>query len=175
MSWFHNLSIRSKVMTAFAAVLAVTIVLGVFSINRLSIVNEGAVTISDNYLVAANGLSDLGQNAMRYRQLQGSFLLMADADTRATTTRSLSTSQAESEKGWVTYSPTIGAGYERDIADKFHSELTDYLAMNDKFMALANTGKTAEASAYYTGEMRTLYNKFWADLQADEAYQLKMG
>ena len=30
-------------------------------------------------------------------------------------------------------------------------------------------------SAYYTGEMRTLYNKFWADLQADEAYQLRMG
>ena len=47
--------------------------------------------------------------------------------------------------------------------------------MNDKFMALANAGKTADASAYYTGEMRTLYNKFWADLQADEAYQLRMG
>ena len=34
MSWFQNLSIRSKVMTAFAAVLAVTVVLGVFAISR---------------------------------------------------------------------------------------------------------------------------------------------
>jgi methyl-accepting chemotaxis protein len=79
------------------------------------------------------------------------------------------------EKGWATYSPTIDPGYERGIAEKFHSELTDYIAMNDRYMALANTGKTTDAATYYTGEMRTLYNKFWADLQADEAYQLRMG
>jgi len=175
MSWFQNLSIRSKVMTAFATVLAVTVILGVFAISRLSIVNDGAVTVSDNYLVASNGLSDIGANAMRFRQLQASYILGSDPTTRATTTQSMATTQAIADKGWTTYSPTIDPGYERGIADKFHSELTDYLAMNDKFMALANSGKTAEASAYYTGEMRALYNKFWADLQADEAYQLKMG
>jgi methyl-accepting chemotaxis protein len=175
MSWFQNLSIRSKVMTAFAAVLAVTIVLGVFSISRLSIVNDGAVTVSDNYLVASNGLGDIAANAMRYRQLQASYILMSDPTTRATTTQSMATTQTLVEKGWTTYSPTVDAGYERGIADKFRSELTDYFAMNDKFMALAAAGKTAEASAEYTGEMRTIYNKFWADLGADEAYQLKMG
>ena len=87
MSWFQNLSIRSKVMTAFAAVLAVTVVLGVFSITRLSIVNDGAITVSDNYLVASNGLSDLAANAMRYRQLQASYLLMNDATVKATRPR----------------------------------------------------------------------------------------
>jgi methyl-accepting chemotaxis protein len=175
MSWFQNLSIRSKVMTAFAAVLAVTVVLGAFSISRLSIVNDGAVTVSDNYLVASNGLSDIAANAMRYRQLQAAYILMSDATVRATTTQSMTTTLNGTEKGWATYSPTIDPGYERSIADKFHSELADYVAMNDKFMQLAAANKTAEAAAYYTGDMRTLYNKFWADLQADEAYQLKMG
>ncbi len=175
MSWFQNLSIRSKVMTAFAAVLAVTIVLGVFSITRLSIVNDGAITVSDNYLVASNGLSDLASNAMRYRQLQASYLLVTDPAAKATSLQSMTSTLSGTERGWATYSPTIDPGYERGIADKFHGELTDYIAMNDKFMTLANAGKTAEASAYYTGEMRTLYNKFWADLQADEAYQLRMG
>jgi hypothetical protein len=65
MSRFQDLSIRSKVMAAFGTVLAVTVLLGVFSINRLSIVNDGAVTVSNNYLVAANGLSDIGANVMR--------------------------------------------------------------------------------------------------------------
>lgn len=175
MSWFQNLSIRSKVITAFTAVLAVTVILGVFSISRLSIVNDGAVTVSNNYLVAANGLSDIGANAMRYRQLQASYILMSDPATRATTTQTMATVLSIADKGWTTYSPTIDPGYERNIADKFHSELTDYIAMNDKFMALAAAGKTADAATYYTGDMRTLYNKFWADLQADEAYQLKMG
>ena len=70
MRWFENLSIRSKVMTAFASVLIVTAILGVFSINRLSIVNQGAVTVTENYLVAANALSKISSNAVRYRQLQ---------------------------------------------------------------------------------------------------------
>jgi len=175
MSWFQNLSIRSKVMTAFAAVLAVTVVLGVFSITRLSIVNDGAITVSDNYLVASNGLSDLAANAMRFRQLQASILLMTDASTRSSSLQTMTQVLAGADKGWNTYAPTIDPGYERGIADKFHGELTDYIAMNDKFMALANAGKTPEASVYYTGEMRTLYNKFWADLQSDEAYQLRMG
>lgn len=175
MSWFQNLSIRSKVMTAFAAVLAVTIVLGIFAINRLSIVNDGAVTVSDNYLVASDGLSDIAANAMRYRQLQASYLLMNDPTVKATTNQTMATSLGGAEKGWTTYSPTIDPGYERGIAEKFHSELTDYVAMNDRFMELANAGKTVEASTYYTGAMRDLYNKFWADLQSDEAYQLRMG
>jgi methyl-accepting chemotaxis protein len=175
MGWFQNLSIRSKVMAAFGAVLVVTVILGIFSINRLSIVNDGAVTVSSNYLVSATSLSQIGENAMRYRQLQASYILSPDPATRATTTQSMTTVLSNVDKGWTTYAPTIDPGYERGVADKFHSELTDYLAMNDKFMALAAAGKMAEASAYYTGEMRTLYNKFWADLQADHAYELKMG
>ena len=89
MRWFQNLSIDSKVMTAFATVPGVTVILGVFAISRLSIVSDGAVTVPDNYLVAANGLSELGENAVRYRQLQASYILMSDPTTRATTTRSM--------------------------------------------------------------------------------------
>ena len=43
-------------MTTFAIVLTVTVILGIFSINRLSSVNDGVVTVSKNYLVASNEL-----------------------------------------------------------------------------------------------------------------------
>lgn len=175
MSWFQNLSIRSKVMTAFGAVLAVTIVLGVFAISRLSIVNDGAMTVSDNYLVASNGLSELGENAVRYRQLQGSVALATSPAIKSAMLQSMTGVQTDEDKGWQTYAPTIDPGYERGVADRFHSELTDYYAMNGKFMELVDAGKTTEASAFYTGEMRTAFNKFWTDLQADQDYQLRMG
>ena len=175
MSWFQNLTIRSKVMTAFAAVLIVTAILGVFSINRLSIVNDGAVTVSDNYLVAANGLAQLGENAIRYRQLQGSVVLATDPATKNTMLQGMATAQSEEDKGWQTYAPTIDPGYERGVADRFHSELAEYYALNDKLMELVKAGKTADASTFYTGEARTVFNKFWEDLQADQAYQLRMG
>ena len=75
MNWFQNLSIRAKVISAFATVLAVTALLGVFSINRLSTVNDGAETVATNYLVGSDGLADFAYNAMRYRQLQAAHIL----------------------------------------------------------------------------------------------------
>ncbi|HVW72098.1 MAG TPA: methyl-accepting chemotaxis protein [Rhizomicrobium sp.] len=175
MSWFQNLSIRSKVMMAFGAVLAVTTMLGVFAITRLSVVNDGAVEISDNYLTSATSLSQLGQNAVRYRQLQAAVLLATNATVKNNMLQGMATALSEADKGWQSYSPHIDPGYERGVADRFHSELTDFYAMNGKLMELVDAGKTAEASAFYTGPMRDLFNKFWADLQADETYQMQSG
>ena len=176
MAWFQNLTIRSKVMSAFAAVLAVTALLGVFSINRLGTVNDGAVALSSNYLVASQGLSTLAYNAMRYRQLQAAVLVAANQEGRAKEEASMRTALDEVERGWNTYAPTIDAGYERGIADKFRSGWKNYVAMTDHFQELANAGKTAEATAYYTGEMRTLFNTdFQAVLNEDQAYQGKSG
>jgi methyl-accepting chemotaxis protein len=175
MRWFENLSIRNKVMGAFAAVLMVTTILGIFAINRLSIVNDGAMTVSNNYLVAANGLSDVAANAMRYRQLQAAHILAATPAGKAKEAETMGTAVEEVGKGWATYSPTIDPGYERGVAEKFHSEWADYLAMNEQFIALSNANKAGEATALYTGEMRTRFNKFQSDLKEDEAYQLRQG
>ncbi len=174
-NWFQNLTIRSKVLTAFASVLVVTIILGVFAMNRLSVVNDGAMTVSNNYLVSANSLGGLVANATRYRQLQAAYILTSDRALKDNLAQSMVTALEGVDKGWATYAPTIDPGYERGIAEKFHSEWAQYLATRDKLMELANAGKTAEAAAYYTGETRTIFNKFFTDLQADQDYQLRMG
>jgi len=174
MRWFENLSIRSKVMVAFASVLVVTAILGVFSINRLSIVNDSAVTVTDNYLVASNGLSEVGASSMRYRQLQAALILAPPAE-KAKEAQTMNTVLDSVSHGWSVYEPTIDPGYERSVADKFHSEWNDYVAMNEKFGALATENKAAEAITLYRGEMRQAFNKFLADLNDDKAYQLKQG
>jgi methyl-accepting chemotaxis protein len=131
--------------------------------------------VSNNYLVAANGLGQLVANATRYRQLQAAYILTTDRAVKDSLSQSMVTALDGVDKGWATYSPTIDAGYERGIAEKFHSEWAQYLAARDKLMEMANAGKTAEAAAYYTGETRTLFNQFFADLEADQAYQVRMG
>ena len=176
MNWFQNLTIRSKVMTAFATVLAVTALLGIFSINRLGTVNDGAVALSSNYLVASQGLSTFAYNAMRYSQLQGSVLIAATPEGRAKEETTMRATIDQVEAGWNIYSPTIDPGYERGIADKFHAGWKNYVAMNDHFQELANAGKTAEATAFYTGDMRNAFNNdFVAYLTDDQAYQVKSG
>ena len=175
MNWFQNLTIRSKVMLAFTAALLVTIFVGVFSINRLSVVNDGAVTVSTNYLVASDGLGDVAYSAMRYRQLQAAHILAPTPEAKAKEAASMHDAVAGVTKGWGIYSPTVDAGRERQIADGIQAGWNEYLSLEDKLFALSNARQNDAATALYTGDMRTVFNKFLDALNQDRAYQVEQG
>jgi len=174
-NWFQNLTIRSKVILAFAAALLVTIFLGAFSIDRLSTVNAGAVTVSTNYLVSANSLGDIAYNTMRYRQRQAAHILDVTPEAKAADITIMHQAVANVAKAWSTYSPTIDAGHERQLADSIQAGWNEYLAMEDKLTALSNAKQNDAATALFTGEMRTASNKFVDALDQDRAYQLEQG
>jgi methyl-accepting chemotaxis protein len=172
-NWFQNLTIRSKVISAFAIVLVVTAVLGVFAINRLSAVNDNVQTIATNYLVAIDGLGDFSFSAMRYRQLQASQLIASSLDAKAAQEKKLSEALDEATKGWDKYNSTVDAGYERNLADKMHAAWTDYVALNEKLVQLSNASKNEQATDAYSGELGTAFNKFQDLLTEDKNYQRK--
>ncbi len=62
---FAHLSIRSKIIAGFAAVLICTIGLGLFSTQRLDAVNGNAQAIKDNYLPGTRILGRLAQVSER--------------------------------------------------------------------------------------------------------------
>jgi len=175
LSWFQNLTIRSKVMTAFASVLIVCAVLGVFAINRLSAVNDNAVTLSSNYLVSADALGEVAYSSIRYRQLQAAHLLHSAPEDKAKEAESMRQMVEAVSKQWTIYEPTEDPGEEKTLAGRVMPAWNAYLAMNDKFIALSSTNQLQAATALYTGEMRTIFNEFVAALQADQAYQIKSG
>ncbi|MBW8708375.1 MAG: MCP four helix bundle domain-containing protein [Alphaproteobacteria bacterium] len=162
-------------MTAFASILVITAVLGVFAINRLSTVNDAAVTLSANYLVAADALGDVNFNGMRYFQLQAAHVLGASKEAKAKEAATMAATADELTKAWNIYFATVDAGVETGLAAKVMPAWNAYVAMNDKLMALSNAGKSAEATALYTGEMRTAYHAFQEALQAVLDYQVTAG
>ena len=82
MSWANNLTIRTKIISAFALVLAITSVLGVFAVTRLSKVNDGAEDIASNWLVATRALGDYATATARFRQVQASVALATTDEAR---------------------------------------------------------------------------------------------
>ena len=66
-----HLSIRSKIIAGFAAVLVCTIGLGLFSTQRLEAVNGSAQDIKDNYLPGTRILGRLAQVSERLRSNRG--------------------------------------------------------------------------------------------------------
>src|SRR5262249_35471068 len=169
----QNLTIRSKVISAFATVLVVTAVLGAFAINRLSAVNDNVQTIATNYLVGIDGLGDFSYGAMRYRQLQASQMIASSMDAKAAEEKKLGDALDEATKGWNKYNATVDAGYERNLADKMHAAWNDYVAINEKLVQLSNASKNEQATDFYTGELRTAFNKFQDLLTEDKNFQRK--
>ncbi len=162
-------------MLAFATALLVTIFVGVFSINRLSVVNDGAVTVSTNYLVASDGLGDVAYNAMRYRQLEAAHILAPTPEAKTKEAASMHVAVEGVTKGWSIYSPTVDAGRERQVADGIQAGWSEYLSLEDKLLALSNAHQNDAATALYTGDMRTVFNKFLDALNQDRAYQVEQG
>ena len=175
MNWFQNLTIRSKVMLAFASVLVITVVLGVFAMTRLSTVNDNVIQLGSNYLVGTNALGEIETDVTRYRQLQGAYLLQPTAEGKATEAQTMREMVDAIAKAWTQYEPTIDAGEERALADKIMPAWNDYAAMNDKFIALVNANQNAAAGALWIGPMRAAFKHFLAVTLADREYQVKAG
>jgi methyl-accepting chemotaxis protein len=173
-TWFQNLTIRSKVMTTFASILVITAILGIFAVNRLSAVNDNVEALSKNYMVSTYALGEMGYTTTRYRQLQATVLLVSPAE-KAKELNTLRDVTENVAAAWHKYEPTIDAGEERNLADKTLASWNAYLALNDKFAALGNENKTAEATALFIGDMRTAFNTFQEALLASKNYQVQAG
>jgi len=62
---FKNMTIKAKVIASFAAVLAVTMALGLFAILRLADVNDQAADIRNNWLPSTRTLGELVERTPR--------------------------------------------------------------------------------------------------------------
>ena len=59
MQWFANLRLRSKLMAAFASVVLMTAVLGIFAISRLSTVNDQSTVMASHWMISQRAAADL--------------------------------------------------------------------------------------------------------------------
>ena len=50
MNWFNNLKIAKKLILSFAAVIVLTVILGIFAIRELGAVNQASTDMATNWL-----------------------------------------------------------------------------------------------------------------------------
>ena len=159
----QNLSIRSKVTMAFAFVLALTVALGVFAVQRLAEVNDHAAEIRDNWLPSTRALGDFSFHTMRVRQIEAAALLAKTPDQVAKEAATLKAVEADAAKAWTSYDALVTAGPERTMADQVKAGWQSYLGLDQKMIELIGAGDKDAAHVSYVGNMRSTYNG-WRDL-----------
>ena len=109
----RSLTLGLKLGSGFALLTLLTLCLGLFSLNRLSVLNRLGMTMSDNYINSANRSATLAIAIQDARRLEARLLLAETASDRAAYGADLAASFATVEKARNFYDPLIDPGKER--------------------------------------------------------------
>ncbi|HVJ53799.1 MAG TPA: methyl-accepting chemotaxis protein [Aliidongia sp.] len=171
MKIWNNLSIRSKVLTAFAGVFLATCGLGFFGLSQTSGVNGAAMDVRDNWLPSTVALGKLGSALKQHRLFEARLVIAAlDKDTA-----SLASDEANFEKSTQAandfrhdYQKLITAGTddERLMAefDQAWKKSGDIAA---QVIALVKKGNFAEAVPLYRNADRQAFEEAVSKVDAD--------
>jgi len=175
--FFNNLSIRAKVIGAFAMVLAVTLGLGTFALARLSAVNDAAISVRDDSLPSLTLTSDLHTIANRFRISEAQHILSTTDTAMDQVESNLAAEQEEIRKLRTDYEPLVSPGTERDLVSKFDQQWKDYVDLHmNSLRPLSRKNENEKATELFTGKSRDLYlavDKTLTDLVALNTQQGK--
>jgi methyl-accepting chemotaxis protein len=176
MSTISDMSIRTKVLGAFSAVLLATAGLGLFAIDRLSAVNEVAVDVRDNFFGSVTYLGDVAKQSERFRLKRAYVLLATDPAEIVKYETELNATEAARDKAWQAYLPTVDSGEERELANAIEQDWAAYKTAGQATRsALADGRKDDATKLFLTGDSRATFDKLRADTDKDLAYNVTAG
>ncbi len=151
-------SIRFHLTAVFLGFFLLVVVLGLFSVWRLSNFNALSADVADVWLPDTRVLGDLNNFTSDFRAIEGSNLLSSETAQIAATERQmeeLDRSIAKAERGFeqIRHQPA-----QQRLYEEFKADWTDYRTFVNRMLALSRTNRKAEALAIYTGTSRSAYD-----------------
>src|SRR5580704_10517579 len=151
-------SIRFHLTAVFLVFFLLVVVLGLFSIWRLSNFNRLSADVAELWLPNTRVLGDLNKFTSDFRAIEGSNLLYSDPSEIAATEKQmaeLDRSIADAERGFerIRHDTAEGALYGR-----FKQRWNDYRTIVNQMLVLSRGGRKADALAIYGGGSRAAYD-----------------
>jgi two-component system, OmpR family, sensor kinase len=151
-------SIRFHLTAVFLLFFLLVVVLGMFSIWRLSNFNRLSADVAEVWLPNTRALGDLNNFTSDFRAFEGSTLLSSDpADVAAIEQQmaALDRSIAEAERSFERIRRDAA---ENELYGRFKQHWTDYRTDVNQIVALSHAGRKTEALAIYAGASRAAYD-----------------
>ena len=151
-------SIRFHLTAVFLVFFLLVVVLGLFSIWRLSNFNRLSADVAELWLPNTRVLGDLNNFTSDFRAIEGSNLLSSDSSEIAATEKQmadLDRSIAEAERGFERIRHDAA---EAELYRRFKEHWTDYRKIVNQMLVLSRTNRKAEAQAIYSSTSRAAYD-----------------
>jgi signal transduction histidine kinase len=150
-------SIRFHLGGVFLLFFLLVVVLGLFSIWRLSNFNLLSADVAERWLPTTRALGDLSNYTSDFRAIEGSNLLSSGASEIAATEQEmakLDRSIAEAERSFERIRHDAA---EDDLYARFKQRWNEYREIVNRMLVLSRGNRKAEAQAIYAGTSRAAY------------------
>jgi methyl-accepting chemotaxis protein len=159
------MKITMKLGLGFAAVLALVLILGVFSLIELSKTNGNTVEIATNWLPSVRTIAELRFDAAALRRDTLNYIIATDKKPHyEEKMKGELNTVADDEKK---YEPLISSDEERKLYQQFRDQWDKYMAVNARVVELARQNKNAEAIILAQSEGSQLFEAAAKYLQED--------
>ena len=159
MRWFHHLKIANKLLLAFALVIAMTCVMGVFSIVELVKVSNSSADIARNWMPGTRHLGEVQTSLARYRISEATHILQDDEADMKAADKALATRRDTMGKQQEALAALMTDAEEQRLYAAFQQDLAAYMAESGKLTTLSHEGNKSEARAVFKGASNKIYRK----------------
>jgi len=157
MTWFKSLRLATQLISAFVAVALITVVVGIFGIRASFDLHRMMEDAYSNCTLAVINTSNATLSLANCQRALGNIVLALDTDYRTGQVDHMGTYRA-SVADWVARERKTVMG-EAEVAQwKLYDQLWEpYVTSTRRLVALAESGKRAEAEKWLIGDVRPKY------------------
>src|SRR6516165_8200376 len=150
-------SIRFHLTLVFLFFFLLVVILGLFSISRLSNFNSLSANIAELWLPNTRVLGDLGNFTTDFRAIAGSNLLSSESSQIAATEKEMEELDRSIAQAERSYEQIRHDAAENELYAQFKERWNDYRKTVNEMLELSRTNRKAEAITIYMTSSRSAY------------------
>ncbi|HEX8048819.1 methyl-accepting chemotaxis protein [Rhizobium sp.] len=159
-------TIKATLLSLFGVLATISVVQGLVSVSRLSLISEATSSIADNTVPSVLVLGQLNADYGDLRVEHEGYLLTR-GDAQQPILAEMTETRAQIAKDLQVYSPMVASDKERSIYQKFLDADTEYQRIWERAKVLKDGGNDSEATALLLGDGKRAYDKAGNIIQED--------
>jgi methyl-accepting chemotaxis protein len=157
MTWFQNLKLLTKLLTALCLVLAISTGLGFFALNELNQLSEVTQHLANVRMPSFAYASDMETNASDFRIAELKHIVADDPEAMAQAERDMQSEADKLQRNAKGYDAIAEQQDERRLLGEFKDLWKDYLAANGRLLELSRHHAEAADKEVLYGTSAKLY------------------
>ena len=170
---FSNLKIGVRLALAFAIVLALSVIIGVFSISRIAVVNDATTEVATNWLVGTRALSAYHAAISDMRRAEALHAMANKEEQFVQAEKRIAEDKGRASKALSEYAATVDSAEERPLLEAIQTAQQYYFAAQPDLLKVSRTsdGVTDALREAYSGTSAKTLNALLAAVEKDIEFQ----